>query len=336
MAEERVFDCGDEAGRLDRFLADCLPQLSRTRVQALIRAGAVRINGSRAGRPSAALRTGDRVEVELAPPEPTGLEPEAIPLEVLYEDADLAVVNKPAGLLVHPGAGQRRGTLVHALLHRYREADGLSRVGGAGRPGIVHRLDRFTSGVMVVARNDRTHRKLAEQFQARQVAKTYLALVHGVMASGAGEVRLPIRRDRHHRVRMTARPSRTESGREARTSYRVLETFPAPRATPAARRAACSYCWLEVCIHTGRTHQIRTHMAALGHPVVGDRLYGAAAALAGPGGLAGLKPPRPMLHAADLAFQHPETGEAMHFAAPLPAEMAEILRRLQAEANVEK
>ncbi|MGH9481387.1 MAG: RluA family pseudouridine synthase [Terriglobales bacterium] len=328
MAEIARFTSTAALPRLDRFLSDCLPEFSRTRVQALIRAGSVRVNGAHAIRSSAALAAGDQVEVELAPAAPSGLEPEAIPLEVLYEDDDLAVVNKAAGLLVHPGAGQSGGTLVHALLHRYRD---LSSLGGEARPGIVHRLDRFTSGVMVVARNDYAHRRLAEQFQGRRVEKVYLALVQGTMAAPAAEIKLAIRRDRRHRLRMTARASHGDAGREAHTRFQVLEAFRPPPGTPAARRSASSFSWLEVRIHTGRTHQIRVHMAALGHPVVGDRLYGAAAAMAGPGALAGFHPLRPMLHAARLALQHPRTGAALAFAAPLPSDMEELLARLRRE-----
>ncbi|HUX67235.1 MAG TPA: RluA family pseudouridine synthase [Terriglobales bacterium] len=331
MAGKRAFTCQAAAPRLDRYLQACLPEMSRTRLQGLIQAGAVRVNGAPRLRPSTAVGAGDRVEVALAPPPSSTLVPEDIPLEVLYEDDDLVVVNKPAGLVVHPGAGSRSGTLVHALLHRYGQ---LSEAGGAARPGIVHRLDKGTSGVMVVARNDFAHARLAQQFQARQVEKYYLALVQGAMAAPTGEVAQAIRRDPHHRLRMTTRAGRGErAGREALTRYQVLETFRPPAATAARQRAASSYSWLRLRIHTGRTHQIRVHMAGLGHPVVGDRLYGAAGALAGPGELAGLRPPRVMLHAAELAFVHPRSGAALRFRAPLPAEMQALLEALRAQQS---
>lgn len=323
MARTRSFTCAAPEPRLDRFLHAHLPEYSRTRLQALIQAGAVRLNGAAQLRPSAGLEAGDRVEVTLLPAPPSRLEPADIPLDVLYEDEDLAVINKPAGLVVHPGAGQREGTLAQALLHRYGR---LPEAGGAHRPGIVHRLDRGTSGVIVVARNDLAHQHLAAQFQARTVEKSYVALVQGAVV-GAGEMHQAIRRDRRHRIRMTTRGS--QAGREAHTDYQSVEIFRPPAATPAKLRSACTFTWLRIRIHTGRTHQVRVHMAALGHPVVGDRLYGAAAALAGPGGLEGERPQRAMLHAAELAFQHPRSGERLRFTAPLPEDMAALLERLR-------
>jgi len=320
------------APRLDRFLAQQLPAWSRTQLQGLIRGGGIEVNGAACRRASHALAAGDRVRVaqaELPALGPAKLAAEPMALDVLYEDEDMAALDKPAGLLVHPGAGQTSGTLANALLHRY---GALSSLGGELRPGIVHRLDRSTSGVMVVARNDAAHRKLVKQFQARQVEKRYLALAHGLLAAEEGEITLAIGRDLQHRKRMTTRRPEAHS-RAAHSSYRVLERLPAPPGTPAAQRAACSYSWLAVRIHTGRTHQIRVHLAALGHPVVGDRLYGAAGTLAGPGLLAGVQPPRIMLHAAELALAHPRTGEALRFSAPLPEPMAELLRRVRAAAK---
>ncbi|TAN20943.1 MAG: RluA family pseudouridine synthase [Acidobacteria bacterium] len=310
-----------QAERLDLFLHAQLPDQSRARLQAQIRAGAVRVNGAEATRPGAVLRVGDLIEMQaaaLAPVAPHA-EAEAIPLEVLYEDDDLAVINKPAGLVVHPGAGQARGTLVSALLHRYGR---LSAAGGEQRPGIVHRLDRTTSGVIVVARTDFTHQQLSAQFQARSVVKIYRALVHGLTAAD-GDIRLPVGRDLRQRVRMTTRRPEAHA-RSARTSFRRLAAFPAPQDTPAKLRAACSFSELELRLFTGRTHQIRVHLAAVGHPVVGDRLYGAAATLAGPGALAGWQPPRVMLHAAELEFTHPRSHERLHFRAPVPVEMENL------------
>ncbi|HEY7856396.1 MAG TPA: RluA family pseudouridine synthase [Terriglobales bacterium] len=316
----------EETPRLDRFLAQRLPDLSRTKLQALIREGGVRVNGAVAERPSLLLAPGAVVEIALAPAPPSGLEPEDIPLDVLYEDEDVVVVNKPAGLSVHPGAGRNSGTLVNALLGRYSS---LSAAGGEARPGIVHRLDRFTSGVMVVARNDLAHHRLAHQFQTRTVAKTYRALVQGRMKAAQGSIDLAIRRDPVRRARMTTRRRPDAQSREAHTTYVVREEFAPPPGTPAGIVSACRFSWLEVQIHTGRTHQIRVHMAALGHPVVGDRLYAAAAALAGPGALTGFRPERPMLHSARIGFEHPSTGSYMTWEAPLPSDMANLLEKLR-------
>ncbi|MGH9393726.1 MAG: RluA family pseudouridine synthase [Terriglobales bacterium] len=326
---ETGFTTATEAARLDRFLSQQLPAWSRTRLQALIRAGAVAINGQPCSRPSAALEAGDRVAValeQLPAATPSSIEPEAIALDIIYEDEDLAALNKPAGLLVHPGAGQRSGTLANALLHRYGT---LSAVGGEARPGIVHRLDRSTSGVMVVARNDFAHRGLAQQFQARQVEKIYWALVQGVVQPDAGEIQLGIGRDLAHRKRMTTRRPEIHS-RAAHTSFRVLERLRPPAGVPAAQRAACSYSWLQLRIHTGRTHQIRVHLAALGHPVVGNRLYGAAGVLAGPGELAGHRLDRVMLHAGELGLRHPRSGEPLQFTAALAPEIAALLQQARA------
>lgn len=309
------------AGRLDQHLRSQFPEQSRARLQAQIRAGAVRVNGAEVTRPGTLLRAGDEIAMQaaaLAPIAPHA-EAEAIPLEVLYEDDDLAVINKPAGLVVHPGAGQATGTLVNALLHRYGR---LSAAGGAQRPGIVHRLDRSTSGVMVIARTDWAHQQLSAQFQARSVVKIYRALVHG-LAPAEGDIRLPVGRDLRQRVRMTTRRPEAHA-RSARTSFHRLEAFPAPEGTPAKFRTACSFSELELRLYTGRTHQIRVHLAAVGHPVVGDRLYGAAATLAGPGDLAGWQPPRVMLHAAELEFTHPRSHERLHFTAPFPKEMDDL------------
>ncbi|MGH9468218.1 MAG: RluA family pseudouridine synthase [Terriglobales bacterium] len=313
--------------RLDLFLHQQLSEHSRARLQAQIRAGGVRVNGTETRRPGTVLRPGDKVEMNPAAlaPEPGGLTAEAIPLDVLYEDADLAVVNKPAGLLVHPGAGQKSGTLANALLYRYGP---LPSTGGSERPGIVHRLDRGTSGVLVVARTEWAQVRLSRQFHDRQVSKSYRALVHGIPHPDHGDIRLPVGRDRLRRVRMTTRRPAAHA-RSAHTGYRLLEPFPAPAATPAAQRAGASFSLLHLDLHTGRTHQIRVHLAALGHPVVGDRLYGAATVLAGPGALAGWAPPRVLLHSIALEFIHPRSHERMRFEAPLPEVMYELCTRLR-------
>jgi len=282
------------------FVAARVPELSRTRIQELVREGRVRIDG-RAAKASHRISTGERIEVEvLSRPAPVA-QPEDLPLELLYIDDDFVVVNKPAGMVVHAGAGHSRGTLVNALLHRLGN---LSQSGGALRPGIVHRLDRETSGAMVVARNDQAHEHLAEAFRSRNVKKIYLALVHGKMPRDSGTITLPIARDARRRTRMTARAS---TGRQARTDWRVIARF--DRAT-----------LVEAALHTGRTHQIRAHFAAIGHPVVGDTLYGAPRELrAGSAKMPMLE--RNFLHAARLGFSHPSTGAWVEVRAPLPPDL---------------
>jgi len=289
--------------RLDVLLQQQLPEYSRSRLQDWIRGGRVRVNGA-AERASYRLRGGETVEVEPAGLPPLTAEPEELPLDILYEDADVIAVNKAAGMVVHAGAGVRSGTLVNALLHRFKK---LSQVGGEERPGIVHRLDRGTSGVLLVARNDAAHRNLAAQFASRKVQKVYTALVHGTVKAERGRIEKPISRDPARRVRMTARGER---GRAAITEYRVLRRF-------------AGYTLLEVEIKTGRTHQIRAHFASLGHPVAGDRLYGAPAKPPG-------RPPldRLFLHARRVRFLQPTTGEPVTVEAPLPAELTEWMEGL--------
>ena len=287
----------DAGKRLDHVLQSRLPQFTRSRLQDWIKRGRVLVNG-RGRRASYAVRAADTVEVEPAAPAPLRATPEQIPLTVLYEDPDVVAIDKPAGMVVHSGAGVHSGTLVNALLHRFAS---LSRSAGELRPGIVHRLDRYTSGVLLVAKNDAAHQRLAEQFASRKVEKTYLALVHGSIKQDHGRIEKPITRDPRQRTRMTARLSR---GRAAWTEYRVLRRFP-------------GFTFLEVRIGTGRTHQIRVHLASIGHPVVGDRLYGAPAKVAG-------QPPLPrfFLHAHRIRFQQPSTGEPVTIESPLPPDLA--------------
>jgi 23S rRNA pseudouridine1911/1915/1917 synthase len=308
----------DDAGkRLDQFLAAQLQESSRARVQQLISQNLVLVDDLIA-KPSLRLRGGERIAVlAAAEPAPLRAVAEDISLDIIYEDSDLAVINKPAGMMVHAGAGateeqRNRGTLVNALLHHFGK---LSSVGGEMRPGIVHRLDKATSGLIVVAKTDEAHRRLASQFVRRQVRKKYLALVHGWLKQERGTISSSISRDRVRRTRMT---TRTAGGREAITHYSVQ------------RRLESQYgrfTLLDVKIDTGRTHQIRVHLASLRHPVVGDTLYGAPREL-GNKKASTLSLPRNFLHAAVLEFQHPRTGEPLSFSAPLPVELADFLAKL--------
>ena len=292
----------EEAGRrLDQFLTAHLPDFSRARVQRLIADGHVRIGRGRV-RPGLTLTPGVAVEVTVPEAAPARPEPEALPLSVLYDDDDMVVIDKPAGMVVHPAAGHARSTLVNALLHHVR---GLSGIGGDLRPGIVHRLDRGTSGVMVVAKHDRAHRALARQFHDREVGKEYVALVWGAMKPGR-TFETPIGRDPRHRHRMS---SRARHGRPALSQIVSVEPY---RGVSLVR----------VTIGTGRTHQIRVHLSEAGHPIVGDAVYGGArtrlpAHLAA---LAGLD--RPFLHAARLTLAQPTTGRPLAFEAPLPPDLA--------------
>ena len=308
----------DHAGkRLDQFLVSQLAGTSRARVQQLIAEEKVLVNGLSA-RASLHLRGGEQIEiVGVVQRPPLRAIPEDIPLDIVYEDGDLAVINKPAGMMVHAGAGatedeRNRGTLVNALLHRFRV---LSNVGGELRPGIVHRLDKDTSGLIVVAKNDVAHRKLAAEFSGRRVKKTYIALVHGWPKKDRGTIASSISRDAVRRTRMTTRRS---GGREAITHYEVQ------------RRIESRYgkfALLELKIDTGRTHQIRVHMSSLGHSVVGDALYGAPREISGK-----MEPAKSLqrnfLHAKALQFAHPRTGETLSFSIPLPEQLAEFLRGL--------
>lgn len=293
--------------RLDRFLAAELPDLSRSKIQSLMQEGRIRVDGV-ARKASHRVEAGQRVAIELPPPAPAGVAAEAIPLDVLYEDEDVAVINKPAGMIVHPGAGADRGTMVGALLHRFGGDTGLSSVGGPLRPGIVHRLDKDTSGAIIIAKNDAAHRKLVEDFRARRVKKTYLALLHGRMNGGTGTIELPISRDLGRRSRMTAR---RREGRAARTDWRVLLRLD-------------GFTLVEADLQTGRTHQIRAHFSALGCPIVRDTLYGAPRRERVDGEwLPALE--RYFLHSARVSFVQPRLGRAIDVRAPLPPELARYL-----------
>jgi len=313
---ELVASPADSGERLDRFIAAQCRELSRTRVQELIDAGQIQIDGKPAVKGSVRLRGGEKISVAITQRPPMVAEAEAIPLDVLYEDEEVVAINKPAGMTVHAGAGNVSGTLVNALLGR---GQALSKGGDVLRPGIVHRLDKDTSGVILVAKNDAAHAKLGEAFRTRAIQKTYLTLVQGILKEKKGSIELAIGRDPVHRTRM-ATPKKSWRGaaisnlREARTDWRVLATID-------------STTLLEVQLHTGRTHQIRVHFSSLKHPVVGDTLYGAAAQLRiGKVALPSLG--HNFLHAAKLGFAQPRTGTWIEVRAPLPAELRAFLRRI--------
>lgn len=321
--ERRALVVADEAAagvRLDTWLAGELA-LSRTRVAALVEEGRVVLNGARP-RKAEPLAAGDRIEVALPPPEPSSAHPEDLPLAVVYEDAHLLVVDKAAGVVVHPAPGHPSGTLVNALLHHVSD---LSGIGGRVRPGIVHRLDRDTSGLLVVAKDDATHRALSTALRRRKVKRLYLAAAWGRLPESPATVNAPIGRDPKHRKRMAV----VEGGRPAVTHLRVREQWRAAQL-------------LEVALGTGRTHQIRVHLAHIGHPVVGDPVYGAGWER-GMGGPArewaselARRTPRQFLHAGRLAFRHPATDEVMRFEAPLPADLAAVVGWARGRATDEE
>ncbi len=286
--------------RLDRFLANKLPEYSRSRLQQLVRGGFVRLNGATT-RPRHLVRSGDKIELTEPPLEKIDNQPEPIPLEVLFEDEDIIVINKPPGLVVHPGAGHRQHTLVNALLSHCAT---LSGIGGKERPGIVHRLDKETSGCLVVAKNDEAHRELSRQFGERTVEKIYLALVAGKLRKDAGVIEEKIGRHPVHRQRMSVASAR---GRPAKTDYRVI---------CSGDQASLVECRL----YSGRTHQIRVHLHHLGHPVLGDKVYAAHLAK---------NFPRHMLHAWKLGFRHPRSGESKSFEAPLPDDFTTAMKMIR-------
>ncbi len=309
MTERRRIDVGEEGAgeRLDAHVAACVPALSRSRVAQLIEEEKIRLNGA-AARKSERLASGDRIDVEVPDPEPSAIEAEDIPLAIVYEDRDLLVIDKPAGLVVHPAPGHRTGTLVNALLHHVAD---LSGIGGVKRPGIVHRLDKDTSGLLIVAKHDRSHRALSRALKRRTVGRGYLAVCWGHLDRDRVSVDAPVGRSNRDRKRMAV----VDSGRRAVTHFERLERWVAADLVQAT-------------LETGRTHQIRVHLAHLGHPVVGDDRYGAGGArgISGPGRrwAAELerRVTRQFLHAYELTFDHPRTGEAMRFEAPLPEPLA--------------
>ncbi len=310
---ELVYDAtdsnvGDAKPRLDFFITKALPDLSRAQVQKLIDAELVKVNGDVA-KASLKLKGGEVIVVRVPPNEPLDLQPEAIPLDVVYEDEFLIVINKAVGMVTHPGAGTRSGTLVNALLHHCRGT--LSGISGVERPGIVHRLDKDTSGLLVVAKEDLTHRELAKQLAERTVKRTYYALVEGLVKNDSGTVDKPIGRHPVRRKEMAV----VDNGRTAVTHYKVVERYR-------------NFTLLELNLQTGRTHQIRVHMAHLGYPVVGDLVYNRKSSgsekARSKHGLIGHA-----LHAARLSFIHPKTGSALEFKAPLPADYQKLLDSLR-------
>ncbi len=294
-----------EATRLDKFLVKCLPQLSRSQVQNLIENKLILVDGNQARKNGQILNYGSLIQVHIPPPEPSQLVPEAIPLDIVFENDDLMVVNKPAGMVVHPAAGHSSGTLVHAALAHAPEMSG---IGGEKRPGVVHRLDRDTSGLILLAKNDRAHRWLQDQFRLRKTQKIYIALVDGHPPTPTGRIEAPIGRDAVHRKLMAV--TSPTKGREAVSEYRTLEKF-------------STHTLLEVHPITGRTHQIRLHLGYIGCPVTGDRIYGKRHAT--------IDISRHFLHAARLTILLPGEDKPRTFEAELPRELVQVLEMLREE-----
>ena len=316
--EERhqfIFSRGRPPERLDHYLAEQLPELTRSQLKKLIDEGRITLNGA-AAKPGGKLKGGEEISVTLPVPAPSEAIPQEIPLKVLYEDSHLIVIDKPAGLVVHPAPGHQEGTLVNALLHHCRDLAG---IGGELRPGIVHRLDKDTSGVMVATKDDETHQSLAAQFKAHSICRRYVALVHGLLEKDRGTVDSPIGRHPTQRKKMS---TQARSGRRAVTHWRVLERFELDRLT-----------WVELTLETGRTHQIRVHLSGLNYPIVGDPVYGSSSRLAS------LRDDdlrrriqtlgRQALHARLLGFVHPASGEYMEFESAPPEDMGSVLAFLR-------
>ena len=303
MATEYTVNKEDIPTRIDVWLTNQLPDLSRSRIQELIKSEYILINGKNC-KPNTKLTTGDTISVEIPPAEPIDITPEDIPLNVIYEDSDIIVINKPAGLVTHPAPGNYTGTLVNALLHHCKDLQG---IGGELRPGIVHRLDKDTSGLLVIAKNEQAMGSLVHQFKEREVKKIYVALVWGHPHPEAETIKTLIGRSPHDRKKMTARP---KSGRDAITHYTTITQFE-------------NTSFLRIHIETGRTHQIRVHMTHIGHPIVGDQQYGRARKQALP-----LTITHQMLHAEQITFTHPTTGEPLEFKAPLPDDFRALLQAL--------
>jgi len=312
-----VADDEDEGERLDSFLSGEIPELSRSRIQKSIKSGECLVNDTPVVKPSYKLRLGDLVELSFSPPRPLEVVPEPIPLDIVFEDEWLVVVNKPAGMVTHPAPGHHSGTLVNALLHH---CDNLSGIGGVIRPGIVHRLDAGTSGLLVVAKNDKAHISLSRQIMQREVQRTYVAIVWGKMPQESGTIDAPLGRSKRDRKRIAVLH---EGGKRAVTHYSVVDTIE-------------PFQYIKLNLETGRTHQIRVHLSSLGHPVLGDPVYGGRRIRRGNlskreeqrarGALELID--RQALHAAVLEFEHPATGDRMRFEAPLPQDIRRVLEFL--------
>ena len=316
MTQVLTVSAGEHPKRLDVFLSGHTSGLSRAGVQRLIEKGAVTVNGKHA-KPSLKIRPGDTIDWDVPKPAPLEIEGEPIPLEVLYEDESLLVLNKPAGIVVHPAPGHWSGTLVNALLHHIQQGPDrgrLSGIGGRERLGLVHRLDKGTSGVMVIAKTDAAHRGLSKEFKDHTIHRVYLALITGAVKGSRGRVELAIGRDSKNRQKISAR---TTAPRQAVTEFQVIERF--------GKTAAL----VEVRPQTGRTHQIRVHLASIGHPVLGDETYGGRKVCE----VNDQPISRPMLHARTLGFTHPITGKYLEYSAPPPPDMEDILKRLSETAT---
>lgn len=315
---EFVVDEESDGDRVDLFLSEQLPGISRSRIQKAIRAGEVFVDGDIAGKPSVSVRENQSVQLKFTPPEPMKAVPEDIPLDIVYEDGDLVVVNKSHGMVVHPAPGHASGTLVNALLHHCRD---LSGIGGVLRPGIVHRLDKDTSGLLVVAKNDRTHVSLSAQLMERKVKRVYHAIIWGEMRSKEGVIEAPVGRSPRDRKKITVLES---GGREAVTYYYVMDTIP-------------PFQYIRVKLGTGRTHQIRVHLQYVGRPVLGDPDYGGRKLRKGEMDAVQRRTAekalslidRQALHAAELSFIHPAEGREISFSAPLPEDFESVLSLLR-------
>jgi 23S rRNA pseudouridine1911/1915/1917 synthase len=303
IEDRRQFSVEQSNQRLDKFLVTCLPDFSRSRLQSLIQNGFVWVDGKAVTKAGTGLNTGQNVEIIIPAPVPVDLQPEEIPLDIIFENDDLLIINKPAGMVVHPAAGHSTGTMVHAVLAHVKNLEG---IGGEQRPGVVHRLDKDTSGLIVIAKNDRTLHWLQEQFKSRRVKKTYLALVDGLPPTPQGRIEAPIGRDSVRRKQMAIQT--LAKGRDAVTEYRTLERFE-------------KHTLLEVHPLTGRTHQIRLHLAFIGCPIVGDKVYG--------NRKVSIIVPRQFLHAARLEIIFPGEKVAKKFEANLPDELTKILKELR-------
>ncbi len=310
MITEFLITAGEQPKRLDVFLVNRERDMSRSALQRLIERGRIRINNAIV-KPSQKIKPGDKITMDVPKPEPLALKGEAIPLDVLYEDDALLILNKPAGIVVHPAPGNWTGTLVNALLHHFQTSGGtVSSIGGKERPGLVHRLDKETSGVMVIAKTDQAHRHLAAQFKCHSITRVYEALIWGIPKKGRGLIELAIGRDSKERKKFSARTARPK---ESVTEYHVDRRY--------GKRAAHVLLYPR----TGRTHQLRVHLTSLGHPILGDQTYGGKKVCA----VDSIEIPRVMLHARTLGFLHPTTGEAQEFTRPFPTDMETVSKAIE-------